>query len=226
MPRSCTAGRPTGRPGTGARPTTRWRPASRARRPGRGARSSASSSSANTTSVLGVPSRSTRRRRSWVAAAVSSTTAPAVRAAPCSSSIVTTRSATTAASSRSWVTISVVVAGRPQDPGQLDGQAVVELAVEAGQRFVEQQRARRRGERPGEGDPLGLAAAEVGDLAAAEAGEPDEVEHLGDPRVALGRRDAAACAARRRRWRRRRGGGTAARPGTPCRCRAGGSGAG
>jgi hypothetical protein len=73
-----------------------------------------------------------------------------------------------------------------EDPGNLDGEPVMQLAVEAGERLVEQQRTGRGRQRAGEGDALGLAAAEVGDVAATEAGEPDEVEHLLDAPVALG----------------------------------------
>ena len=92
-----------------------------------------------------------------------------------SSSRRTTRSAIAAASSRSWVTSSGGRAGGAQDAGDLAGEPVVELAVEAGQRLVEQQQARRRRERAGERDALGLAAAQPGDVARAEPGEPDEV---------------------------------------------------
>ena len=66
-----------------------------------------------------------------------------------------------------------------QDPTDFAGEVVVEIAVEPGQRLVEQQHAGRRRERAGQGDPLGLAAAELGDGATAEAGQADELEHLG-----------------------------------------------
>ena len=79
-----------------------------------------------------------------------------------------------------------MVAAGAQDAGDLDGEAVVELAVETGQRLVEEQSPRRRGERPGEGDPLRLTAAQLGDRPGSVAGEADDGEHLGDPRVAGG----------------------------------------
>ena len=110
---------------------------------------------------------------------------------PPSASIVTMRSATVAASSRSWVTTSAVVPAAREHPGEVDGEAVVQLAVEAGERLVEQQRAGRRGQRAGERDALGLAAAQLGDRPVLEAGEADEVEHLGDAPVARPARSSA-----------------------------------
>ena len=78
---------------------------------------------------------------------------------------------------------------RAQDPGQLGGEAVVQLAVEPGERLVEQDRAGCRGQGAGHRHPLGLAAAQLGHRPRAEAVEADEGEHLGHPAVPLGRRD-------------------------------------
>ena len=111
----------------------------------------------------------------------------------------------------------------PQDPGELAGETVVQVAVEAGQRLVEQHARGAGASEPGQRHALGLAAAEIGDLAPAEPRQADQVEQLVDRAgaAALGRRRASA--GRRRRWRRRRGAGTAARPGRPSRCRGGAS---
>ena len=56
-----------------------------------------------------------------------------------------------------------------QDPPGLGGQPVVQVAVEAGERFVQQQHDRFRRERAGEGDPLGLPARERSGRAPLEA---------------------------------------------------------
>ena len=85
---------------------------------------------------------------------------PAVLTAACR---LTTRSAMAAASSWSWVTSTAVVCSARRIARQVDGEPVVQLAVEPGERLVEQQHPRARGERAGERDPLGLAAAQVGD---------------------------------------------------------------
>ncbi len=86
------------------------------------------------------------------------------------------RSAITAASSGSWVTSDR--GDRLQEFGEVDRQAVVELAVEARQGFVEQHDGRLRGERAGECDPLGLAPGEFGDASILESGQADAVEPL------------------------------------------------
>ncbi len=49
-----------------------------------------------------------------------------------------------------------------------------------------QQQGRARGERAREGDALLLAAGQLVRIARRLAPEPDEVEHLVDPRAALG----------------------------------------
>ena len=100
---------------------------------------------------------------------------------PPRSSRRTTRSAMTAASCGSWVTRMAVVPATRRMPTDLAGEVVVEIAVEPGQRLVEQHEARRRRQRAGQRDPLGLAAAQLGDGATAEADEADELEHLGHP---------------------------------------------
>ena len=56
-----------------------------------------------------------------------------------------------------------------EQAAEVEGEAVVELAVEGAERLVEQQQAGRRGERPGQRHPLGLAAGQRGHAAALEA---------------------------------------------------------
>ena len=71
--------------------------------------------------------------------------------------------------------------GLAEDAPDLTGEPIVQLAVEPGERLVEQQGARGGGERTGQGHALRLAAAEVGDVAAAEAAQADQFEHRLDP---------------------------------------------
>ena len=72
------------------------------------------------------------------------------------------------------------------DPLQLDLHLLAQLQVEGAERLVEEQDGRAVDERPGEGDALGLAAGDLGRLAALEAGQLDELEHLGDALLDLG----------------------------------------
>ena len=77
-------------------------------------------------------------------------------------------------------------AGAVLDAGELELGVLAQLLVERGERLVEEQQLRRLGERAGEGDALALAAGDLVRLAAAEAAELHEVEHLADPVAALG----------------------------------------
>ena len=125
------------------------------------------------------------------------------------------RSASAAASSKSWVTSSV---GRPSSRRSACSSARTDVRVCASRAASGSSRSRTSGlarERPGERDPLALAARE-----------------LARPRVARGARSRSARAARRgRRSRRRRrsgaprGAGRARSPGTRARpsARSGGS---
>ncbi len=74
---------------------------------------------------------------------------------------------------------------------QLDLHLLAELEVERAERLVEQQHLRPVHERPGEGDPLALAARELRRLACAVVAEANGLEHLGGPRAALGLRRPA-----------------------------------
>ena len=71
---------------------------------------------------------------------------------------------------------------------ELDLHLLAELQVERAERLVEQQDAGPIHERPGERDPLALAARELGGLAGVVALQADHPERLGDPRPALGAR--------------------------------------
>ncbi len=78
--------------------------------------------------------------------------------------------------------------GRPQlglDPLQLELHLLPQLDVERPERLVEQERGRAVDERAGEGDALLLAAGELPRLALLEPFEPDDAEHLFDPRALL-----------------------------------------
>ena len=63
--------------------------------------------------------------------------------------------------------------------------------VEGGQRLVEQQDLRARGERAGERDALLLAARQLIGIAVGELRQLDHRQHLVDPRLDLGRRLSA-----------------------------------
>ena len=91
------------------------------------------------------------------------------------------------ASAWSWVTKSAVTWARREDLAHLLAQPVAQARVEVRERLVEEDQLRGRGERPGEGDPLLLAAGELVHRAAGLAAEPDQLEHLGDP-LAVGLR--------------------------------------
>ena len=104
---------------------------------------------------------------------------------------------------------------------QADAVVAVELAaqltarlqpgarVEGGQGFVEQEQARLRRQRPGQGDPLRLPAGQLLRLAPAVLAEPHPLEPLGGPGPGLGLSARRGCAARRPRSRGRRGEGRA-----------------
>ena len=71
--------------------------------------------------------------------------------------------------------------GLAEDAPELTGEPIVQLAVEPGEWLVEQQGARGGGERAGQRHALRLAAAEVGDVAAAETAQAHQFEHRLDP---------------------------------------------
>ena len=78
------------------------------------------------------------------------------------------------------------------DPADLVAQLDPHLGVEGRQRLVEQQHRRLDGERPGQRDPLLLAAGELVGVAVLVLAEADEVEHVPG---ALAPRPAATCRA-------------------------------
>ena len=102
-------------------------------------------------------------------------------------------------------------AGCAEHVDDLAPHARAELDVERGEGLVEQDERRMGGERAGERDPLALPAREMVRQPLLEAGEPDELEQLRDPRLV--RRPAAAdlpgAERRSRRYRPRSGAGRA-----------------
>ena len=70
--------------------------------------------------------------------------------------------------------------GLGQDLAHLLAQPIAQSRVEVRERLVEQDEIRGGGERPGEGDALLLAARQLVYGPARVAGEPDQLEHLGD----------------------------------------------
>ena len=101
------------------------------------------------------------------------------------------------------------------DALELDLELAAELEVERAQRLVEEQDVGPVHERPGERDPLLLAARQLVRLALLVALEVDELERLADAARDLVLATALG-AARTRCCRRRRGAGTARSAGRPC----------
>ena len=76
-------------------------------------------------------------------------------------------------------------AGLALDALQLRLHATPELEVQGGERFVEQQKPRRRREGPGQGDTLLLPAGKLIGPPLGHGVEPDELQHGGDARLHL-----------------------------------------
>ena len=77
-----------------------------------------------------------------------------------------------------------------QDGAHVGGQLLAQGPVQGGQGLVQQQQPRRRGERPGQGHPLGLPAGQGRHAPPLEAGQADELKHLAHPLAPLGARQA------------------------------------
>ena len=105
------------------------------------------------------------------------------------------RSATLIASSWSWVTRMVVRPSCALQALDLDLHVEPEVAVERGERLVEQQDRGLDGERAGERHPLLLAARQLARQALAEAAELDDVEEARDAGLDLGPAHAAGAQA-------------------------------
>ena len=90
------------------------------------------------------------------------------------------------ASPWSWVTNTNVIPTSRLDALQLDLHLLAQLQVEGAERLVEQQHLGTVDERPGEGDALALAAAQLVRLAGAVLRQADRLEHLAGPPAALG----------------------------------------
>ena len=95
------------------------------------------------------------------------------------------------ASSWSWVTNNVVMPSRCCSRADLLAQLQPDLGVQRGQRLVEQQHPRLDGERPGQRDPLLLAAGQLVRVLLGLGGQADQVQQLGGPLAPLGRADLA-----------------------------------
>ncbi len=83
-------------------------------------------------------------------------------------------------------------AGLALDAFQLRLHAAPELEVERRERFVEQEKFRRRSESPGQGDALLLAARQLIGPPLGHGVEPNEMQHRGDARRHLGAAPALA----------------------------------
>ena len=96
------------------------------------------------------------------------------------------RSATSMASSWSWVTSTVVTFERVVQVAQPLAQLGAHLGVEGAEGLVEEQHLGLDGQGPGQGHALALAARELGGVALAQVGQPDQLEQLVDPGLDLG----------------------------------------
>ena len=101
------------------------------------------------------------------------------------------RSVIVSASCWSWVTNTKVTPVLALDALQLELHGLAQLEVEGGERLVEEQGGGPVDQRPGQRDPLLLAAGELGRPAAGEAVHAHDLEHLADPRCELGLRHLA-----------------------------------
>ncbi|MNZ92751.1 hypothetical protein D3C78_1117860 [compost metagenome] len=77
-------------------------------------------------------------------------------------------------------------AARLEDLAHLVAEAAAQLDVEVGEGLVEQQQARLRRQRAGQGHALLLAAGQFMGIALAQGAEIDQLEHLGGDALALG----------------------------------------
>jgi hypothetical protein len=68
-----------------------------------------------------------------------------------------------------------------QQPLHLGPDLDAQDRVQVGERLVQQQHRRACDQRPGQGDPLSLAAGQAGRQAVAEPGQVDQLQGLGDP---------------------------------------------
>ena len=100
--------------------------------------------------------------------------------------ITASRLAIDIASSWSCVTIDEGEAELLLQAHQLEARALAQLAVERGQRLVEQQELGPLDQRAGQRHALALAARELRRLARAEPFEPHQGQRLGDARRDLG----------------------------------------
>ena len=85
------------------------------------------------------------------------------------------------------MTNTVVTPELQLDPADLVAQLLADLGVQRGQRLVEQQHPRLDRQRPGQRDPLLLAAGELVRVLRAVLGQADQVEQFAGPLVPLDR---------------------------------------
>ena len=89
-------------------------------------------------------------------------------------------SAMVMASSWSWVTCTKVMPDLGLDPLELELHLPAQLEVEGAERLVEQQHLGPVDQRPGQRDPLLLAAGELVRLAAGQLRRAHQLEHVAD----------------------------------------------
>ncbi len=99
--------------------------------------------------------------------------------------------------------------------------AAAQLRVQRRQRLVEQQNLRTNRQRPGDGDPLLLAAGQLLRVALGVGPHADQIQAFAAPGSRSRRAALYPRAGRRRRSARRACAGTARTAAPPCRCRAG-----
>ncbi len=114
------------------------------------------------------------------------------------------------------------------EAGEVGAQGVPDVGagglVEGGEGFVEDEEPGAGGERPGEGDPLGLAAGELRRLPVSQVADAEPVEPGLRLAAGPGPGDALGAQAVGGGWRGPTGAGRARRPAAPTR-RGGGAGA-
>ena len=158
--------------------------------------------------------RRTRPRTTWRAARTARRAWPTCSIRPSLNTAI--RSLIVSASSWSWVTKQKVMPTSRWICLSSICISLAQLEVEGAERLVEQQHLGPVDQRPGERDPLPLAAGELGRPAVAVPAEPDGLQGL--PARARDARPGgpSSPSGRTRRWRARPCAGTARSPGRRC----------
>ena len=106
-----------------------------------------------------------------------------------------------------------MVPAGPEDLLHVGPDAGPQVGIQRRERLVEQDQLRLDGQRPGQGDPLLLAAGQLVRVALAQPGQADGLQQLADARAA----PRPWAAGRSRRWPPRSGAGTGCLPGARSR---------